>query len=181
MVVLQGVAAWNDGFFTQRQLHKRGVLDGESFLSHGGMWADIIIISPLVTYILVDHKIILNTSSLLLFSFSIFVSGVLGYVYYIKGVTIPHPHAHDGKTTLAGWIHNVFTVSALFVLLLPYTGFISPLFTASEFLWMAIALTVFFVFGIVKFDTHWRVQKFEVVQVVAEIFVLWLITLYIIL
>ncbi len=53
LVCVQGATSWMDGYLSQKQMKKElGIYDGWSFLQHGGMWADVFIVSPLVAYIL---------------------------------------------------------------------------------------------------------------------------------
>ena len=57
LVLAQGVFSYRDGYLTKKQMATRGIRHGWSFLEHGGMWADIFIISPLIAYVSSQHQL----------------------------------------------------------------------------------------------------------------------------
>lgn len=175
-VILQAVAAWFDGYAHPAHLQQRGVDHGWSFLEHGGMWADILIISPLCAYVLTAHTLVVGGYALVLVAVSIGAAALLGYVYHVTGRTIPQLHAHNDHTTIAGWLHNLYTVLALFVILMFYAKQLIPVPSAPEAWWVAVSLTIFSIVGMTKFSLRWRIMRYELIQVVIEIALVWAIT-----
>jgi hypothetical protein len=102
----------------------------------------------------------------------------MGVMYAKGGRLIPEAHTHDGKTTIAGWIHGIYAVLGLWFILIFYFGRLSPQIAKEDFIFMAIMLTFFFPLGIIKFSSQWKFEKFAKWQVTIEIILLWAITYY---
>ena len=176
-VLAQAIAAWHDGFFTRAQLHTRGSAHGWSFLEHGGMWADTLIVSPVVAYIVATHNFIYDWRSAFVLGVFICIASILGYLYVVSGRAIPQPHAHDNKTTFAGWVHNVYTVLAMWTVAMLYSNLVTPKMSATEAVILSTLLTLFFILGVVKFSRRWRISTGEVLQVASEVVILWVVTI----
>ena len=131
-VLTQAIAAWYDSFFTRTQLRTRGSAHGWSFLEHGGMWADTLIVSPIVAYIVATHSFAHDWRGVLVLGVFICIASVLGYLYVVSGRAIPQPHAHDNKTTFAGWVHNVYTVLAMWPVAMVYSNLVTPRMSSTE-------------------------------------------------
>lgn len=180
MVVIQGWLAWKDGYFFPSQLQSRGIFNGWSFLEHGGMWADIFIISPAVAYLLSTQSFYYDWRGWLMFAISILVTSGLGYAYQTDGTTTPTPHAHDGKTTIVGWVHNFYSILFMWPLLMVYVGFTTTKLPLFNFISLSLILTLFFILGVTKFSRRWRFSKKELRQTAGEIISLWIISIYLI-
>jgi hypothetical protein len=122
LVLLQGWFASRDNFLTVPQMvWQKGFKQGLPFLYHGGMWADVFLISPLLAYMVGRYGYTWNMASVSwVFAFGLVASVVMHLGVYLR---LPHPeaHAYSGELTPAGWIHlpymaACFTVIALFYL-----------------------------------------------------------------
>src|SRR5262245_36825061 len=126
-VAAQGIASWFDGYLTQAQMQAQGVTNGWSFLEHGGMWADALIISPILAYILAKYTLRYMTSEgAAIFVAALLATMALGYLYQQSGLHTPEAHTHDGKTTLAGILHGVFATFAIWTFALVYLKLSTP-------------------------------------------------------
>lgn len=186
LVLIQGYLAYHDGFLTENQMLRRHrIKNGYSFMQHGGMWADMFVISPLVAYIVSKYDLayspnvqgnILWLPALSLLLVSIGVCLTAGVMFARSGKVIPEAHAHDGKTTVAGWIHGWFAMVCLWAILMFYLLPISPKVPDHEILAITGILSSFFFLGATKFTSRWTPKKQDLVQVLALSFVLWCIT-----
>ncbi len=177
LVVLQGIAAWFDGYFTQAQMRSHGVMNGWSFMEHGGMWSDVFIISPIVAYIVSRYNVeYFSRTGFVIFGIAVVVSLAMGMMYQKNGITTPEAYTHDGITTIAGWIHGLFAIVAIWTCSLFYLGFISPVASKFDILLISTLLMPFFYLGVVKFSERWTFDLFAQWQVVILITGLWIIT-----
>ncbi len=157
LVLVQGVCAWNDGFLTQSQMRAGGVTNGWSFMEHGGMWADVFIVSPMVAYF--SSKYALEYTSpwgIAVILISIVAWLVLAQMYAHGGITTPEAHTHDGRTTAAGWIHLLFAIAGMAVILMVYCGLTESKVARQDLLILAGLLTPFFYLGVAKFNPRWE-------------------------
>jgi hypothetical protein len=106
LVVIQGACAYFDGYLTQAQMHAQGVLNGYSFMEHGGMWADVLVISPLVAYIATKYELKYTAwYSLLIFAIAVIATIAAGSATIkffavtrigLMGCVLPHGHENVG-------------------------------------------------------------------------------------
>lgn len=174
VVLAQGIASWFDGYLTQAQLIGRGITNGWSFLEHGGMWADALIISPLLGYVLAHWEVGYDSrvgDVTLILALALCVA--LGYVYQVNGIDAPDAHTHGGRTTIAGFIHGLFALFALWTISLVYLGATSPTIPASMLMAISSALTPFCVLGVMKFSDRWSFDRMAMVQVAAQLVLIW--------
>lgn len=178
LVVVQGILAWRDGYLTQAQMHSHGVMNGYSFMEHGGMWSDVFIVSPLVAYLLAHYRFPFREWwSWLIFAIAVAVAYAANAAYNDIGLRYPVPHNHDGHITPAGIIHAGFGVVVLWLVVMFYLTPINPLPSARALICVSLTLTPFFFLGMVDFNRRWVFLKGAKMQLATEIVVLWVITL----
>lgn len=177
LVFVQGACAYYDEFLTQTQMRQQGIHNGWSLMEHGGMWADVFIVSPVVAYIASNYDLDWSWRGLAFLGACSVAVLILVHVYEKGGLVNPEAHTHDGKTTAAGWIHAIYAVLALWVLGEFFLGLI-PFPAKTDLLVMAVVLTAFFYLGVMKFSPRWKltgdVQKQLNIQTVA----IWAIAVY---
>lgn len=127
LVIWQGLSSWKNG-----QLN--------SFLRHGGMWGDFLILSPLLGYIMFRFSNNWKLSEwLVAMILSTLISAILGWIW-TKDPT-PSSHTSGGYQTFAGWIHLVYIVPALATIMLLY--FRTPVQITADLLWSVTSLLIF--------------------------------------
>ncbi|HUC31629.1 MAG TPA: hypothetical protein VMR99_03020 [Candidatus Paceibacterota bacterium] len=177
LVILQGVCSYFDGYFTQFQMQAAGIMNGYSFMEHGGMWADIIVISPMVAYIVSRYRLKYTSwYSILIFVIAVGITIAAGIAYKKIGLIYPTPHSHDGRTTAAGWIHGVFAIAALWIAGMFYFTPTNPHASTRDVLVISGLLTPFFFLGIVDFNSRWVFMHGAKIQLAVSIAILWIIT-----
>lgn len=177
LIALQWVAAYLDCFLTKKDLLSRRV-EGWSLTSHGGMWADIFIISLMVAYVVSNYEFLYFSKwGLLVLTATILIWLVLGHIYQEMGKSTPEAYTHDGKTTLAGWIHLLFAVIATWILAMVYLGLTVPKVSYVDLLGISTVLTPFFYLGVKKFDRRWVFTPEAKKQVAISIAAIWGLTL----
>lgn len=145
LVLVQAVSSWFDGYFTQSQMRARGIKNGWAFIEHGGMWADVFVISPIVAYAVSRYQLdYFSKLGLLILAGAIVVSLAMGSMYQKNGVVTPEAHTHNGKTTLAGWIHGLFATVAIWIVMLVYLNMTIPLVSRMDIIVFSLLLTPFF-------------------------------------
>src|SRR5882672_944348 len=111
-VVVQGFFTYIDGYFTQAQMVAEGIMNGYSFMQHGGMWADVFVIPMLVSYIVKNYKLPYESiTSLIILGISICVWVWAASQWSRLALQRPEAHTHDGRTTIAGWIHLCYGIA----------------------------------------------------------------------
>jgi hypothetical protein len=170
LVSLQGLLSWLDGYLTKGQMRARGVTTGWSFFEHGGMWADVFLISPMLAYLLVMYRIPYASKwGLLTLACAAALAFVMGSVYHRNGLKMPESHTHDGRTTPAGWVHGAFAIFAFSTFALFYLRQTSPLPSVRDVLAISILLVPFTFLGLAKFNRSWRLSSQDRWQIAAEI------------
>ena len=177
LVVVQGISSWFDGYLTQTQMHSRGVTNGWAFVEHGGMWADVFVISPIVAFAVSRYQLhFFSIGGMEILAIAIALSFAMGMMYQKNGLATPEAHTHDGKTTLAGWIHGMFAVVALWVCAMFYLNMTTPPVSRGDLVVFSLILTPFFYLGVAKFSKRWAFDRFAKRQVALEMIVVWSIT-----
>ena len=177
MVFVQGLMAWTDGFLTRGQLRARSIT-GWCLLEHGGIWADIFVISPLAAYVLAKYQVHW-------FSFGGLITLVLAVGCSLAamtgwregGSTTPEAHTHDGRTTAAGWIHGIYMVVGIAVFVQFFFANTTPAPATKELLVVAWILTPFFPLGVVKFSPKYRFDVAAYCVTFGGIALTWIATL----
>jgi hypothetical protein len=170
LVVLQGLLSWMDGYLTKDQMRSRGIATGWSFFEHGGMWADVFLISPIQAYLLATYRIPYTSRwGLLTLACAAALALVMGRVYRRSGVKMPEAHTHDGRTTPAGWVHGAFAIFAFWTFMLFYLKQTSPPASVRDVLAVSILLIPFTFLGLAKFNRRWRPSFWDRWQITAEI------------
>lgn len=120
LVIGGALAAYRDSFFFVSQMKKRGFTQGFPFVIHGGMWSDFFIISPLIAFLTYQYADQWSAAEWVVAGIiGMIISLLLHFLVYIKG-SLPGSHGYGGKTTIAGWLHILYTGLALAVLALFY-------------------------------------------------------------
>lgn len=178
LVALQAFFAEADGHFSQPQMERQGITDRWSFLQHGGMWADVFIISPLVAYDAAKYTFDFTSRWGIGLGVATFVVVLaLVEVYRRAGIIKSEAHTHDGKTTVAGWIHALYAGAAIFVYGQIYLGLTTPVVTRFDLILHTLILTPFFYLGAKKFSPEWKFDKGAKIQVFGGTLVVWILTL----
>lgn len=158
-------------------MQRQGIRNGYSFMEHGGMWADVFIISPLIAYVVTNYDLpYISWWSAIAFCIAAIAIVAAGMQYSKNSIEIPEAHAHGGKTTAAGWIHGLYAVISFWILILFYeTAVISP----KTLFVLACILSVFLCIGFMGFSPRWSfktVKTGEKMQLAIEIIVVWIVT-----
>lgn len=128
LIALQVLCAIEDHYFNQSQLRRMGVYHAYSLMQHGGFWCDVFLVTPIAAYVAKNYQLAyLSWWSFLIFAAVVAFVMIAGYFYVKIGDAIPVPYAHDGKTPLAGWVHGIFAVAALWIIGMFYLTPIKPL------------------------------------------------------
>lgn len=177
LILAQGICAYFDGYLTQSQLYARGIMNGYSFIEHGGIWADVFIISPSVAYIIGRYKPPYGSiRSMLVLGVASIVIILAGYVYTQMAIYHPEALTHDNYTTPAGWLHGLFALAAAWILALFYLGLTRPPASTRDIMAISVTLTPFCFLSVVKFSNKWEFSTLAQWQVALEIFGLWIVT-----
>jgi hypothetical protein len=177
LVVLQGIASWKDGYFSQLQLYSRAKRNSWAFIEHGGMWSDVFVISPIVAFAVSKYQLhYFSTWGLVILFVAIVLSLAMGELYKAGGAITPEAHTHDGKTTVAGWIHGIFAVAAIWIVSMVYIGLTTPAVSKTDIIVFSILLTPFSYLGSAKFNKRWKFDKFAKRQCAVVLIAIWAIT-----
>jgi len=180
LVVIQGVLAWGDGFLSKEQIKAIYGLDrAYSFLQHGGMWADVLIVVPIVAWIISRYDVSYLSKP------GLITLGVILAVVIVAGVFfrnaaeagIPEAHTRGGKTTPAGIVHGVFALGMAWTMLLYYFGGVEPR-AGADMLVISSALTIWALMGVMKFNPIWAWDKTAITIVLIEIGLIWAVTVF---
>jgi hypothetical protein len=85
---------------------------------------------------------------------------------------------HNGRTTIAGWIHAVYAALAIWVLFEVYSGLTVPIVSKNDLIVTSLVLTPFFYLGVAKFNDRWVFEPGAQIQVAVSIAVVWTVTLF---
>jgi len=183
LILLQGIAAYKDGFLTHAQMlyvHNICDTEGYSFMNHGGMWSDFFLITPLSAYLIEKYtftgdfytEIFIGVVALLLWL------ALAVFVYAPSGIKMPEAYTHSGDVTVAGWLHVIYAAVATSVIAMMYIGMVTPTISHTDIIIMSSILSVWAYLGVVKFTSNWSFWENKIVmsQVAVEIAGIWLIT-----
>lgn len=119
-VVAIALSSHFDLFFSKGEMIRAGYDYGTPFNMHGGMWGDVILISPLMALIWTWQAEWKNSATLCCLIIASMVSALMHISYRKGGLLVPNWAAHDGKLTFAGKIHQIYMAGALALILLFY-------------------------------------------------------------
>ncbi len=177
LIVVQGISAHFDNRFSRRELDNAGITNSWSFLQHGGMWADVFIISPIVAYALSKYQLDIHSwrgIGTLIVSI-VFTLAMIEF-YRRRGIAMGDHCTHDGKTTFAGWIHGLYAFAAIWVCLEIYLELMAPVVSKQDIVIFSLLLTPFFYLGVAKFSERWIFSAQDKWQVLALTTGVWVIT-----
>lgn len=119
LVVLGGLLAYQDSFFTVSEMRQKGFEKGLPFCGHGGMWGDAIIISPLLASIVFGFSGQWTARSILICgAIGFLASGIMHVLYCMN--PLPGVHTYGKRLTPSGWVHLLYMAGAFAVILLFY-------------------------------------------------------------
>jgi hypothetical protein len=178
-VGIQGVCAYLDGYFSQAQiLEVHGIRNAYAFLEHGGMWTDVFVITPIVAYIMNRYRLpYVSVSGIIILLLAVVVCFAAGSMYQEMGKITPEAHTHFGHTPLAGWVHGLYAIAALWICAMFYLTHVEPQ-PAYGMIAISIGLTAHAVLGVTKFNPNWSWSTGAIIQVAVFIALLWIITAY---
>jgi len=156
LILAQFIASRIDGYATKKQMEERGVR-GYSFMQHGGMWASLFIISPLVAYLVQKYSFeYMQFGGLVLFVLSFWAWFILAVLVYAPASkNIPEAHVHDGHVTVAGYILIIFGTLITWVIVMAYKGLTTIPVSNNDIIITSVLLTLWAYFGQVKFSSLW--------------------------
>ena len=120
LVLLGAYTAYQDRFFFPSQMKARGFAQGFPYVVHLGMWSDFFLISPILGVLTALYANQWSeTNWLISVLIGTIVSFALHYLVYLKG-NLPGSAGYNGRLTISGWIHLIYTAYALAILALFY-------------------------------------------------------------
>ena len=178
LVLLQGLLAYFDGYLTQKQMARCGILYGYSFMEHAGMWADMLVINFLIAYLAAKYKFNYISLPSLIYLIIISVAWSLLTISYAKaGAIMPEAHVHNGHVTGAGWVHLIYAIGMTYFVVMFYFTPVAPHAYKFDVVLIAIMLTIFFPVGVYKISSHWKITSGMLWQVGIEVAATWLIAI----
>ena len=182
VVGLQGIAAGLDGFLTRTQmLRVHNIAKGYSFMEHGGMWADMLIVTPLIAYLVSNYRFAHDSPG------SVALLAVAGglwtllaiMIYAPMGAVMPEAHTHDGYVPVAGQIHVLYAVVATWIIGMVYIpGMIEPQVSNTDIVIVSVMLSFWTYLGVAKFSNYWTFDTPAKVQVGGEVALIWGLALW---
>lgn len=180
VVVLQCIASVFDGFLTRAQmLWVHNSAKGYSFMEHGGMWADALIVTPLLAYLMASYKFAYASTGSMTFLGAVSALWILlaTKVYAPAGAEMPEAHAHDGYVTVAGWLHVLYAAVATWIVALVYVpNMAEPPISSTDVIITSVALSFWAYFGVAKFSNYWVFDTSAKIQVGSELALIWSLT-----
>ncbi len=189
LLFLQALLSFQDGFFSANQMYRleewhvtssgtiyslpsRDHLRGYSFLQHGGMWFDVIVITPLVAYLVGKYRfeyISMQSIEIAVVSLVVWTSLAV-FVFTPAGKIMPEAHTHDGHVTEAGWILVVYATLASWVIAMVYIKNLAvPAVSKTDIATVSGLLVPWAITGVMKFTPKWKFTFPVAVQTAAMI------------
>ena len=114
LVLAQVVLAWADGFLTVSDMQARGYPAGLPLVWHFGVWGDLLLISPLASFIVGRYCSQWRApQSSMVMALAVGITLFLGW-FYTTG-NLPGAHVHQHQTTLAGQLHLIYMAASITV------------------------------------------------------------------
>ena len=114
LVVAQVALAWTDGFLTVPDMQARGYPAGLPLIWHFGVWGDLLLISPLVSFIVGRYSAQWRApQTAVVLALAAVTTLLLGW-FYTTG-NVPGSHVHEHQTTLAGQLHLLYMAASITV------------------------------------------------------------------
>lgn len=178
LVAVQGICSAFDHRFSSAQMNHYRIERCWSFLQHGGMWADVLIISPIVAFVLGSYRLDYTSWwGIGTYVFSLVLTLVMVEFYRRMGIAWGDHCTHDGKTKPAGWVHAAFAFAAIWILLEVFLGLTTPVVSNVHLVIIAIWMTPFFYLGVKKFHHSWVMSTQDKRQIAALTIGMWVIVL----
>lgn len=159
-VLMEGLLAYADGMLTPSQMLARYPthLQGLPFICHGGMWGDLLFITPIVGIIVALYGDQWSTTQMLvMLGIGMVLSGAIHSVYVMT--PFADSLAWKGGISAAGWVHVLYMGVALAIvgLLYFYTANVPPtyLVVVSVLLTAHVAIGNHIVLGWLNELHHW--------------------------
>jgi hypothetical protein len=180
LIVLQALAAELDGagWLTRSQLNYGRIYKGYPLIAHGGIWADLLIITWLAAHFVGHYQIhYTSVASRFIALGSVILWLSAGKAWREEGKEMPEAHTHDGKTSVAGWIHLVYAIPVSWIIGLIYLTTTTPIPSVHSMIIYSTLLSVWAVLGIIKFSRQWRLTSGAAIQIVCSLVLIWVVTL----
>ena len=180
VVALQCIASVFDGFLTRAQmLWVHNSAKGYSFMEHGGMLADALIVTPLLAYLMASYRFAYDSTGSMAFLGAVSALWILlaTKVYAPAGAEMPEAYAHDGYVTVAGWLHVLYAALATWIVALVYVpNMAEPPISSADVIITSVALSFWTYFGVAKFSNYWVFDTSAKIQVGSELALIWSLT-----
>jgi hypothetical protein len=124
MLVAEAYFSYQDKFFSKIDVirHRNG--HGVAFLSHGAMWLDALLVSPLIAIILATYSVQWRNRLPEAVLWLLLATGLSVYMHFgpYKNDSVKKPTFifHDGSLTFCGWLHLMYAAIAIWALLMFY-------------------------------------------------------------
>ena len=167
VVFIEGAFAYHDGFLTQAQIAQyHNFPKAWSFMEHGGMWCDLLLVSPLVAMIVSKyHLAYVSWLSAAFLVVGIGITLYFNHMYNTKWLPFPEAGVHDNAVTTMGRIHGFYAIITMWIIFMFYFCPLDPQMTRSDLLKVSIGLLILFAVGITKFSTKWEWRMIDTIQV----------------
>lgn len=177
LIILQWLVGSGDGCATPAQMEDHRIA-GPSLLEQGTFWTDLFIATPVVAYILGNYELgFFHSQGLFFLVITIAITFFAVIWRRDMGRNFPNAYAHHGRTTIAGWIHFIFSASCLWVVLLFYCSKASRPIERDDLFLVSSGLTLLAIVGKFKFYPNWRPSPMDVWIGAIEIVYIWLATM----
>ncbi len=152
---------------------------GYSFMQHGGMWVDAIVIVPLVAWLTYEYRFEYSVLSIITLIVIFIVWMLLAvFIYAPMGREMPEAHAHGGYVSITGWLHVVFATIMMWFIVMTYFGMTTTHVSSHDIIATSILLMVWAYFGIMKFNPFWHFKRPERAQVLTLFAVIGIVTIW---
>lgn len=186
LIVLQGFAAYKDGFFSAEQL--RGMLwlphykgGPYAFTEHGGMWIDFFVMTPLLAFVIATYRLpYFSLWGLVELAIAVAITVALVKMWQGFGHFYPEAHAHDPRgpydpaLPIAGWVHGFYMAIVIWICVMYYT--VADPRPGFDMMLVSLGLNAVLTLGVMKFNPGWHWDKGAVMQVASLCVVVWAVT-----
>ncbi len=146
MATGQAIFAYQDSFLTVSQMKGRGFNKGLPLVAHAGIWGDLFVLTPLLAVIVASYSDRWSFSAITISVIIGIASTVIMGLIWVNGAKhgLPEAHTHEGKMTVAGYIHGIFMAAAIagIILFFFYSGI-----SRKDAIIVSIILAFHFIYG----------------------------------
>lgn len=144
LVGLQALLAYRDNILTVSQMQAAGIGRGLPFVWHFGMWGDLGLVSPLISYLIGRYLERWRPWSMLLsLAIGFGAAGLLSWTYTFSDM--PEAHVKNHMLTAAGVVHVLYMAAALSVFVQFF--FFTPALSRRQIGTVSVLLFIHVLFG----------------------------------